>query len=266
MTNENVFKRLLPKTLKSVVSDSSWERNDEGLSGSQVFCLKNEQRTCYLKIAPINFYNNLLPEKERLMWLQGKLRVPEVLGFADDGEYDYLLISEIPGVFAHDRQFEGNQDRLIPALAEGLRMIHGVDIRDCPFNARLDVKIREARERLKNGWVDADDFDDERQGRTAQSAFDELLRTRPKGEDLVFTHGDYCLPNIFIDPQTYAITGFIDWGRAGIADRYQDLALVGRSLAYNFGSEGVERLFQEYGLGVIDHDKIAYYKLLDEFF
>jgi len=266
MTNENVFKHHLPQALKKIIGDSTWERSFEGMSGTHVFRLKNEVRACYLKIAPINFHNNLLPEKECILWLQGKLPVPQVLGFADDGVNDYLLISEIPGIPTHEREFEENQDHLIPALAQGLRMIHSVDIRDCPFDRRLKVKIREARERLENGHVDADDFDDERQGRTAQSVFDQLLKTRPTSEDLVFTHGDYCLPNIFIDPQTWAITGFIDWGRAGIADRYQDLALAARSLTYNFGTAGVERLFQEYGLDVIDHDKIAYYKLLDEFF
>lgn len=266
MTNETIFKHRLPQALKSIVGDATWERTFEGLSGAHVFRLTNGQQTRYLKIAPIDFHNNLLPEKECLLWLQGKLPVPQVLGFADDGVNDYLLISEMSGLPMHERQFEVQQDRLIPALAEGLRMLHSVDIHDCPFDRRLKVKIKEARERLKNGQVDADDFDDERQGRTAQSAFDQLLKTRPKSEDLVFTHGDYCLPNIFIDPQTWAITGFIDWGRAGIADRYQDLALAARSLTYNFGSTGVEQLFQEYGLETIDHDKIAYYKLLDEFF
>lgn len=266
MTDQNVFKQHLPLALKNIIGDSTWERIFEGMSGAHVFRLKNEGLICYLKIAPRNFHNDLLPERERLIWLQDKLPVPQVLGFGDDGQHYYLLISEMPGLPAHDRQFEGQQNSLISVLAEGLRMLHRVDIHDCPFDQRLKVKVKEARTRLENGWVDADNFDDERQGRTAQSAFEELLRTRPKSEDLVFTHGDYCLPNIFINPQTWAITGFIDWGRAGIADRYQDLALVARSLVYNFGSAGVARLFQEYGLDTIDHDKIAYYKLLDEFF
>ena len=266
MTHENIFKHRLPQALKSIIGDSTWERSFEGMSGTHVFRLANRQHIRYLKIAPIDFYNNLLPERECLLWLQGKLLVPQVLGFDNDGVHDYLLISEIPGIPTHNRQFEDNQDQLIPALAEGLRMIHGVDIRNCPFDRSLKVTIKEARTRLENKWVNADDFDDERQGRTAQSAFEELLRTRPKSEDLVFTHGDYCLPNIFIDPQSWAITGFIDWGRAGIADRYQDLALAARSLEHNFGAGGVERLFREYGLDTIDLDKIAYYKLLDEFF
>ena len=42
---------------------------------------------------------------------------------------------------------------------------------------------------------------------------DDLLRKRHDEEDLVFTHGDYCLPNVIIDGEEVA--GFVDWGRAG---------------------------------------------------
>ncbi|HLX56069.1 MAG TPA: phosphotransferase, partial [Ktedonobacteraceae bacterium] len=59
---------------------------------------------------------------------------------------------------------------------------------------------------------------------------------------------------------------FIDWGRAGIADRYQDLALAARSLAYNFGPGWESLLWEAYGLQTVDAAKIAFYRLLDEFF
>ncbi|HVZ16245.1 MAG TPA: phosphotransferase, partial [Terriglobales bacterium] len=112
----------------------------------------------------------------------------------------------------------------------------------------------------------ASDFDEERQGRTPRSAFGDLLATRPADEDLVFTHGDYCTPNVLIDPERMTLNGFIDWGRAGVADRYQDLALAARSTAYNFGSEWIPLFFEAYGLREVDTAKVEFYKLLDEFF
>ena len=62
------------------------------------------------------------------------------------------------------------------------------------------------------------------------------------------------------------VAGFVDWGRAGIADRYKDIALVVRSLEYNTGKDLRTTFFDAYGLSSPDADRIEYYKLPDEFF
>jgi len=126
------------------------------------------------------------------------------------------------------------------------------------------VKIEAARLRIENGLVDEADFDSKRLGRSAQDLYSVAIRSRPTQEDLVFTHGDYCLPNVIIAQD--AVSGFVDWGRAGIADRYQDLALCARSIAGNLGPEWVPAFFGHYGLAIIDHGKLSFYELLDEFF
>ena len=70
------------------------------------------------------------------------------------------------------------------------------------------------------------------------------------------------------------IAGFIDLGKAGMADRYQDIALCYRSLKHNaegaYGGkvyEGFqpEKLFEELGIEP-DWEKVRYYLLLDELF
>ncbi len=61
------------------------------------------------------------------------------------------------------------------------------------------------------------------------------------------------------------ISGFVDWGRAGVADRYKNIALVARSLERNTGEDLTLTFFEAYGLSSPDADKIEYYKLLDEF-
>jgi aminoglycoside phosphotransferase len=167
---------------------------------------------------------------------------------------------------AHDEAFRADMPRLVRLIAAGMRQIHSISIEDCPFDQRLDTRIEAARVRMINGLVDEDDFDPQRRGRSAEELYPGLLADRPRTEALVFTHGDYCLPNIIIDPANRVISGFIDWGSAGIADRHQDIALAARSLEYNFGAEWVPLLFEEYGIELIDPAKIEYYKLLDEFF
>src|SRR5439155_1556483 len=82
--------------------------------------------------------------------------------------------------------------------------------------------------------------------------FHELVATRPAGEDLVLTHGDYCLPNVILRGPTLGnpgLAGFVDVGRAGLADRYRDLALASRSIAANLGAAWVAPFFAHYGAG-----------------
>jgi aminoglycoside phosphotransferase len=117
--------------------------------------------------------------------------------------------------------------------------------------------------------VREEDFDATRQGRTAVDLYSELVARSPSSEDRTFTHGDYCLPNVILTEDTtggFRVSGFVDCANAGIADRYQDLALCARSVADNLGAEWVQPLFERYGLDRVDEDKLAYYQLLDEFF
>lgn len=91
----------------------------------------------------------------------------------------------------------------------------------------------------------------------------------PTDEDLVFTHGDFCLPNIILDRGTNGdvrIAGLVDCGRAGIADRYQDIALAVRSIVYNFGDIWVAPFLESYGLPQPHEEKLRFFTLLDEFF
>jgi aminoglycoside 3'-phosphotransferase II len=112
--------------------------------------------------------------------------------------------------------------------------------------------------------VDLDDLDEVRKGRLGHELFGELVDRRPSSEDCVFVHGDYCLPNIFFKGDR--LTGFVDLGRCGMADRYQDLALLCRSLKYNLGKDMVKVVTDVYGRGLLDPERLDYYCLLDEFF
>lgn len=125
--------------------------------------------------------------------------------------------------------------------------------------------------------MEADRYESENEFRVmrcfenAQALLDWLIQNKPE-EELVFTHGDFCLPNIFAKGDE--ISSFFDLGRAGVADKYQDIAICYRSLKHNFeGKYGGQKyenfnpdiLFEKLGMEP-DWEKIRYYILLDELF
>ena len=87
-------------------------------------------------------------------------------------------------------------------------------------------------------------------------------------------HGDLSIPNVLFDPVTVEFAGLIDVGRVGVADRHADLGIVTRSLGSDRNSQyhpdGARRFLDRYTYLVpdagIDPAKLAYYRLLDEFF
>lgn len=251
-----------------------------GLSGAQVWRIVGADGTThYVKLAMQAIQRQeLRAERNTLAWLATfdtrivtpiSALIPHIIAYAEEARQSALLLSAIPGVMACDPACANDLPALARRLGEGLRLIHATPITHCPQDQRLDVKLAEAQRRVEAGLVDADDFDAGRQGRTADDLLREALATRPANENLVFTHGDYCLPNIFLsqaEPHAAQICGFVDWGRAGVADRYQDLGIATRSMEYNFGPGWEAPFWEAYGIADIDRAKVTYYRLLDEFF
>ena len=63
-----------------------------------------------------------------------------------------------------------------------------------------------------------------------------------------------------------SVSGIVDWSWAGVGDPYDDLAIVTRSIARNFGAELVPRFFDAYGIEVPDEERLAFYRLVSELF
>ena len=133
----------------------------------------------------------------------------------------------------------------------------------CPFDHALARRIVDAHKRVSAGSWTETHFDDEHTGMTAVDCSKADDKQAAVG-GLVVTHGDACLPKF--DHRRRRFSGFIDCGRLGVADRYQDLALAARSIAYNLGMSWVEPFFLRYGVNQLDPSKLAFYRLLDEFF
>lgn len=237
-----------------------------GKSAAKIFRVeKNRRAVFFLKIARDATGEQLSQEQEKLVWMKAAgLPVPIVQSYTKHLSNEFLLLTALPGLDASQTHAEA-ASRIVTVLAHGLRLLHSVPIAACPFDETLTARLRQAERRIAGGLVDETDFDEENQGLGAAQLYRKLLPSVPQSLDAVFTHGDYCLPNVIVANK--GLSGFVDCARAGVADRYQDLALAARSVEHNFGARWVPKLFDDYANGQpIDEHKLAFYKLLDEFF
>ncbi|RUL96158.1 APH(3')-II family aminoglycoside O-phosphotransferase [Rhizobium chutanense] len=260
------FSKTLPAgPLGDRLSGYRMERDALGRSAASVFRLEGEGLPAlYLKVEQSGPFGELADEAARLGWLKASgLPCPDVIARENDGERNWLLISALPGRDLASASALRPLAR-VELLAAALLDLHRLPIGSCPFDHRLEKRLPVAKARMEAGIVDEEDFDAARLGRRAADLFNELESLRPGDEDLVVTHGDACLPNFIASEEGFS--GYIDCSRLGVADRYQDIALACRSIASNFGEALVQPFLDRYGMPATDPARLAYYRLLDEFF
>ncbi len=257
----------LPESIQKHLTHKEHTLDKIGGSGAQVLLFEDR----VLKIEPdCNMSAN---EHNILRWLQGRLPVPEIIEeeFVDGTRY--LLMSRMQGEILCSKHILDDQCLLAELVAEGLRSLWSVDVRDCPTNRTLEHKFPEIEAGLKAGTItretanQPDTYGSEGFASPAQ-LFEWLLRNRPQ-EEPVLSHGDFCLPNIFVKDRK--VSGFIDWGLAGVADKWVDIDKTLWSMWANtagfFGGE--KRPFdRKYLFDALhmepDEEKLRYYSLLSE--
>jgi aminoglycoside 3'-phosphotransferase-2 len=253
----------IPSVLQPLVTGYDFEPVTLGASSARVFRLRqNAESRLFLKCSPIN--SGLKEEACRLKWLSGRVRVPSVVAFVAEEDREFLLTEALIGRDGTEAGRE-NPEAVVMGLAQELHVWHSQPVAGCPFDQGLGVRIPLARVRTQSGLVDEGNFDEERRACSAVELLDQLDRDRPRTEDQVLTHGDACLPNVIFSNRIECV-GFIDCDRAGVADRYQDIALAARSISRNLGAKWVQPFFEGYGLLKVNVRKLAFYRLLDEFF
>ncbi len=259
----------IPDEILKIIQGKSYSIDDIGMSNSNVICFDD----MVLKVEKTR--ENSDNEHRMMEWLDAKLPVPKKIYFIKDNNTNYLLMSKIDGEMSCSEKYMRNPRELVKILAEGLKQLWNVNITDCPYINSVDNKLKLATIRVSEGLcciADAEPDTYSENGFESPDALLHWLQNNKREEELVFSHGDYCLPNIFIKDGN--ISGFIDLGNSGVADKYQDIALCYRSLLHNFSGkyggkkyEGFkpEMLFEELGI-IPDWEKIKYYILLDELF
>jgi kanamycin kinase len=76
---------------------------------------------------------NLEGERDRLVWLRGRLPVPELVGFFHAAGDDWLMTRELKGVPLYHPSVGWPPARIARVFGEILRSIHASDATGCPF-------------------------------------------------------------------------------------------------------------------------------------
>lgn len=244
-----------------------WARNNVGESGGAVYRLygKPGAPDLFLKHGGNAVAHDLADEMVRLRWMADRIAVPAVTHFVTVPGEAWLLMTALPGKTAYqalEAQPEGGM-AIVDELADFLRRLHAIPVGECPFTSDHRYRLGLARKRIDAGLIEEDDFDEEREGWTAEQVWQAMHRLLPFPPDPVVTHGDFSLDNLLmVDGK---VIGCIDTGRVGIADRYQDLAILWNCLG-EFGKELQVRFLERYGISNLDHSKMQFHLMLDELF
>jgi len=242
-----------------------WEPVDTGESDAKVF--RRSDGAVYAKYAAADGIDQLRDERDRIAWL-GTTGIPgtDVVDFAESTDGAYLLTTAVPGVTGIDLP-RNTHEKALHRLAAALRSLHELNPADCPFTRPVTTVLDEAADVVRRGAVNPQFLNDEWRRQRPEDLLDQLRAELPYAQlhapdDLVVCHGDPCLPNVFFDPDSLEVTGFIDLGRLGVADRYADLALTTAQLSNEWGLDPAAFL-SAYGLADPDVRRLAFYLLLD---
>ncbi len=255
----------VPPGIADAVAGYAWARDLVGESGGAVYRLHGRSGAAdlFLKHGTGSVADDITDEMIRLRWLAGRMPVPDVVRFVAADDAAWLLTTAVPGETAYQALSRRPDMALVDALAAFLRRLHALPVETCPFASDHRRRMVAARARIDAGQVDEADFDDERRGWSAGQVWEAMQALLPLAPDAVVTHGDCSLDNLLV--RDGAVVGCIDVARVGVADRYQDLAILFNCLG-EFGPALQERMFAAYGIATPDTAKLTFHLLLDELF
>lgn len=249
---------------------ADWQPVLSGASGATV--LHDHVWNRYAKIVPAAQAHELVAERDRIVWLNGTgMPGAPVLDWRVSDAGACLITRAVPGITA-DRLGPAGLKRAWPAVADTVRELHAIPASQCPFGLRLATMMTAARATVAENRVQVEFLPLELQHTPATSILEQLEAELPRRltqerTTQVVCHGDLCLPNILIDPDTSQVSGFTDLGRLGRADPYADIAVLlasaGQSLSDERAARQADDTFaRRYGL-TLNAGRRSFYLRLD---
>ena len=253
----------LSKNVKDFIKDAKVDEIGIGCSDSQVIKINKKENIYFLKIASTGL---LKSEYEKLMWLNKKISkyVPEVILYEQENNIEYLITKALPGEMVCSDYYLNHPNEGIEIVIDAFNKIYSIDIKDCPFDVSLDYKLKLVKNNIDNGYILEENINEEilKKYGSIEDIYNYLIENK-FDEELVFSHGDISLPNIFA--YNNELSGFIDVGDCGIADKWFDIAIMTRTLIMNYGKEYLDIFYKKMNIEP-DNFKINYYLTMMELY
>jgi streptomycin 3"-kinase len=249
---------------------SEWTPVAHGESDATV--LRHASGERFAKVVSATAASTLEAERDRIEWLQGAgIAGPTVLDWRASEHGVSLITSTVAGIPAE--HLDPTQLRTAwPSIIHTLRHLHSVPTPSCPYDRSLDEMMTAARATVTENRVHTEFLPQHLQHTPTEVILAGLERELPQRQkqeagDSVVCHGDFCLPNVLIDPETLHVNGLIDLGRLGRADPYADIALLLANARETWPDENTARhaddeFARRYGI-VLDPARQDFYLRLD---
>ena len=252
-TNLEIEKLIQDKEIHKIIDINTIDEIKIGRSISKVFKtkMKKDDNEAILKVQYLPSRTSLKEEYERLNWLQDKMNSPKVYYWNEKNEYKYLIMEYKKGKPAF------KYDNIGYRLGKELKKIHNIDIKDCKFdNNSAEKLLSNCIEKIEAIFPEIQKkYKDE----NIKSTIKFLVENIPK--DKVLVHGDYSLPNILIDDNTY---NFIDLGDVSISTKYFDFYYFLRSLEINKKVYMLKDFLSGYGLEKLESKYMKWMDIVDK--
>ncbi len=190
----------------------------------------------FLKWRPHASGVDLSAEAARMRWARTHVSVPRVLELDCDELGCWLLTEALEGESAVSPRWVAAPEIAVAAIGRGLRTLHdSLPVQQCPFSWSVEDRLRDAADPA-------------------------ALGAHPPIDRLVVCHGDACSPNTILR-EDGSVSGLVDLGHLGVADRWADLAIATWATEWNYGPGWEDHLLRAYGIEP-DPVRTAYYRAL----
>ncbi|MFS3130536.1 APH(3'') family aminoglycoside O-phosphotransferase [Nocardioides sp. Bht2] len=249
---------------------AAWTPVADGESDALV--LRHVSGERFAKVIPAAAASMLEDERDRIGWLASTgVPGPRVLDWRTTQHGACLITSAVSGIPA-DRLAAAQLARAWLSITDTLHQLHSTPTSTCPYDRTLDPMMGLARATVVENRVHAEFLPQQLVDTPPAAILESLERELPSRReqekaDLAVCHGDFCLPNIVIDPETSRVAGVIDLGRLGQADPYADIALLLANARETWPDEETARqadhdFASRYGVP-LDAERLDFYLRLD---